>query len=108
MKTFIAHLFQDNGCDYTIACGHKLLKITAETKTKAKHKVYLFIKENYSGGEVIISNCEIYEVIGSEVIDVDKWYHTINSENQRKLDEYEEEKDLRDYERLSKKFNKTI
>lgn len=45
MKTYKAHLNQGAGCDYTIACGEKLINISAESMDEAWKKLLEIIKK---------------------------------------------------------------
>jgi hypothetical protein len=97
MSTFYLYLKQSGGCDYTIACGEKLISAMIGTMDDEKTpKVATTIEEARTAAEEAyccsdsIKEISILEVYNKEEVDMDKMI--ANIERKRRKKELEEEK----------------
>ena len=74
-KKFIAVLFQEGGCDYTIACGTKVINLKATDMEEADSELYDIIMENYNHRDAHLSTATIYEVSDKQVFDLNEIGH---------------------------------
>jgi len=65
---YIAHLFQEGGCDYTIGCGHAIREFEADNIEAAREEVKE-IADEYSRD--YINEITLYEIASEESIDID-------------------------------------
>ena len=103
---FKAYLIQDGeGCDYTIACGKKVIDIDATDLDSAYDKLFEIIEEEYTGDNQLKS-VELYEINEIYKIDINNYNSFIRK---KILDKKEKEKndfELLELERLMKKYGK--
>lgn len=104
MKTYKAYLDQGGGCDYTIACGFKLIDIIANSMEEAKQELAKIIVEQYSHDENKLDKAELFEVdqaftMGMKAI-YEKMRYDKNVENER----INNDKEKAEFERLKFKF----
>lgn len=95
---------KSEGCDYSIACGQKVISIDAINIEEAKEKLTTIIIEEYSHDEYLLEYVEIYEineVFKIDIIDIYKRRDDIINQNKLiKMNEFERI----EYERLKQKF----
>jgi len=116
---FIAYLTQaGEGCDYTIDCGKKMIRLNADNRKDAIEELRLrivggvdaegndFDDDGYGyNDERMLEEAEIFEVKEEIKVPLEKWYADAEKvEIAEKLDE-EEKKERAEFERLKKKFN---
>ena len=113
---FIAHVKQNGGCDYTIACGETIWRLEANTREAAieelKNKIIGKMEmpdcKHFEGywDERLLSHVTLFEIFGETILPVDKWY----AEALKRVEEAKtglEEKDERaELERLKEKYEK--
>lgn len=87
------------GCDYTIACGKKVISIVATTDDEARKQIYNEIKKHYRGDSKLLT-CELYKITEIIQCNVKEWYKTMDYEDQQdKIKEKQEKlKQLERYE----------
>ena len=93
------------GCDYTIACGQKVIDLKSNGLVGAQNELFKIIKEEYIG-ESLLEYCEIYEINQTSVIDLNVWYASFRVEDMEKEQRKIEESELKELERLKKKYEK--
>lgn len=93
------------GCDYTIACGKKVVNLNATNLEDATKEIGDYIIEWY-GHDSEIECIELYEINNVVNINVDDIYSEQNKLDLEQREKEEEEKERSEFERLSKKFNK--
>ena len=92
IMAFIAHITQyGEGCDYTIACAQKLIKLRAETMEQAITELTETIREQYTDDRQL-ERAVIYEVVDSLNVDLDSLYA-----------EYDAEAEMREAERAQQR-----
>ena len=107
--SFIAILQQDDeGCDYTIACGTKVIYLNANTMEEAIAEL-----DNYEDNIDVVTfygdgvTCDIYET--TNYFDYKSKHNKIKSEKQEEFKKQqaiiEKEKKRALYEELKKEFN---
>ena len=107
MKQYLAYLTQDGGgCDYTIACGKKLITIEAETMDEAQEKLEEEIRECYSGREYRLELVELYEVASERLIDIQNIYAKIDGIREESRLDAIKQSELAQLEQLKKKYEK--
>lgn len=93
----------EEGCDYTIACGETVITIDAKDIDDAKEQLYDIIEENYTG-ERELESCEIYEINNVINYNLKDCYSRISNkekdDKQKRIDELERI----EFERLKQKF----
>jgi len=94
------------GCDYTIACGYKIIDIKADSKTEALKQLYSKIREDYSSFEVLLESCELYEIQEIHSINLEEWYNTIEKEELEVDSNIQEEIEYAKFLELKEKFEK--
>lgn len=104
---YYAYFEQENGCDYTIACGKVMRKLKATNLSEAQQETVEIIKESYyPGTEFEISKATIIESITVLNLSVDAIYDAMKTERQKQKDEEIRLRELADLERLKKKYEK--
>jgi hypothetical protein len=104
---YYAYFEQENGCDYTIACGKVLKKLKATNLSEAQEETVKIIKENYQPGyEMEISKATIIESITTLNLSIEALYDDMKTEKQKEKEEETKAKELADLERLKKKYEK--
>lgn len=104
-KQYKALLIQaTEGCDYTIACGEKVVDLNAKNIEEAKEKLKLLILEDYNHEEVKLERAELYEIRNKIDVDTSSIYakHLEYRANLLKKQKEEEERHL--YEELKLKY----
>ena len=104
---FIAVLEQSGGCDYTIACGVKVIELESENLSDAQNELTSKIEENYTG-DYKLSEAKIYEVKGEHSVNVREIYGAITTKRQLASKERANKHDREEFERLSKKFKENL
>jgi hypothetical protein len=104
---FIAVLEQDHGCDYTIACGVKVIDLESENLSDAHNELTSKIEEEYTGDSKL-SRATIYEVKGEHSINLKEIYNNITTKKQLASKERANKHDREEFERLSKKFKENL
>lgn len=100
-----AFLTQSGGCDYTIACGQKVINIEANNILEAKEKLIEIIEENYTG-EMELSKCEIFEINEVVVCNLHDIYKRIEDAKYREEQSAKDKKEYEEFLRLKNKFEK--
>jgi division protein CdvB (Snf7/Vps24/ESCRT-III family) len=78
---FIAYLSQwGEGCDYTIACGKKLVQLKATTYDAALDELDELIRDEYGYEDRRLEYVTLYEVTNKTSYDVDELYAQIDEE----------------------------
>ena len=76
---YIAHIMQAaEGCDYTIACGEKVINIEAGSMEETIENAKSIIRENYSSDEHRLGFVQIYEITKSSILDLRTLYTEID------------------------------
>lgn len=114
---YIAHLEQGGGCDYTIGCGHKVVKLKATTPAEALAEVkrlvigkYLPEDNCFEDGywdERELQGVTLYEVSTVVKLPLKEWYQDAQNTLAGGKLKKKEEAELKEFERLQKKFAKT-
>lgn len=107
MKRYLVHFFQPGGCDYTIACGHKIVPLPEKIATMEQAVAYVTTESgdpprgciHYYGRDQI-EKCTIYEVVGSRDV---SFAELDRLERERRQAE-EKEKRRAEYEKLKQEF----
>ena len=88
---YIAHLKQSgDGCDYTIACTHKIIELPDCANLDEANQVMLrIIRDDYSYEDQMLELCVIHEVNESRAINLVEQYRQITADNQKISDEME-------------------
>jgi len=105
---YYAHIKQDmgEGCGYTIACGEKLIPLTGVINIGEAHKALEnLIEVNYTG-EFALSSATVFTVSGNASINLEALYADIKRRENSTMDQAQEIKDLREFERLKHKLGK--
>jgi len=104
---YYAYFEQENGCDYTIACGKRLDKLKATNLSEAQEEVQKLLLENYyPGSEMEVIRVTIIESITVLKLNVDEIYENMKTAKQKQKEEEIRAKELADLERLKKKYEK--
>jgi len=104
---YYAYFEQENGCDYTIACGKTLRKLKATNLSEAQEETVNIIKEDYQPGyEMEISKATIIESVTTLNLSVKALYDDMKTAKQKEKEEEIKAKELADLERLKKKYEK--
>lgn len=99
MERFYAVLKGGEGCDFSIGCGTKVVRLTAEDWELAEeqaHKLY----EDHGGKEMVFS-VEVLRVAELRTMDMAAWEREREEARQAK----EQAKDRAELERLARKLN---
>lgn len=99
---YLAILYQDNGCDYTIGCGYLPHKFKADNMKDAEEALKLWCEKEHNIEN--IDNIVLFEVSDESSIPVGRWRQEKINFLQRELDYEKEQEEKREYERLKKKF----
>jgi hypothetical protein len=114
-KQFIAYVEQDQeGCGYNIDCAKTLWKFKASTLSgaieEAREKVVGTWDNEYqyfydgSWEEDTIDKLTVFEVSHSEQAPLKMWYEEASKYKAEMLKKVKDEKELRQYEKLKKKY----
>ena len=110
MTKFIAYVNQtNNGCDYTIACGKTLWKLKAIGYKEALLELRRDIVPPLEDDEGIreLESVTLYEVASEMSVPIEQWYSEREKEEANYKARRKEEKELMEYQRLSKKFERS-
>ena len=102
MASYIVHLYQSGGCDYTIGCGTVVCALEADTYTEALEEVEDLFDEEYD--LTLISSATIYEVKSQGSFDVDGLRARKRAERKAEIAQAREAKERADYERLKSRY----
>ena len=103
MKYF-AYLTQaGEGCDYTIACGKKMVALEAQSMPQAEEEMEFLMRLEYYD-ETALESAKILEVSDLVDIDVDAIYNKIEEEYINKKEAADLIDRRNEYERLKKEF----
>jgi len=114
---FIAYLKQKyDGCDYTISCGTRLIKLEAATKEEALRELKLEVLGAYSikyderddgyWNESILESVCLFEVTNTKDIPIQQWYNDAIEEDKIQKLKATQNKEYTEYKRLKTKFEK--
>ncbi|HDR9106035.1 TPA: hypothetical protein QDB04_002892 [Burkholderia vietnamiensis] len=103
---FIAHLKQSGeGCDYTIACGEKVVRLKATTWEEVPDEVRQHLENSYGPrSERRLARCTVYEVAESLEVPVDAWYSEIEDASRQAAEARKTAQRRAEYERLKREF----
>lgn len=102
---FYAILVQEGeGCDYTISCGTKAIKLKGSTKDECAQELVDLIKDEYSHDERRLESAKLVEL--RETIDLGGLYGALEAEEARRNAEQQRKKDEAAYEALARKLGK--
>jgi hypothetical protein len=112
MSMFYAHVKQaGEGCDYTIGCGHKVVRLEAKTLLEAEREIMTNDEEGegYGSAYYLTGDAELESVTILEVTHVHKVPLSVYRDNLQRREAAEaaakkEAADLVEFERLQKKF----
>lgn len=112
---FYAHVKQaGEGCDYTIGCGHKVVRLEAKTLMEAEREIMANDEEGgYGSAHYLTGDARLESVI---ILEVTKVYNVPLNAYRDNLQRHEEAKaaakkdaeDFATFERLQKKFGAKI
>lgn len=97
---FIAHVKQDGGCDYTIACGETMWELEANQIDDAVTECKQRIEESHMHPESRLASVTIFETRVSSELDVDSVYKEIEDRQSQKKEKLDTLKERAEYERL--------
>jgi hypothetical protein len=102
---FVAYVNEtDNGCDYTIACGKKLIPLYAETTTEAVAELKQYYRDRaWPDGFVSLT---LYDVRDVYEAPLDEWRGDLVREEQEAVIREEENRARAQYESLKARFGK--
>lgn len=104
---YYAFFEQENGCDYTIACGKDLRELTSTNMSDAEKEVQKILLESYyPGSEMEVIRVTIIESVATVKLDVESVYRNILSERERQKNEEIRARELAELERLKSKYEK--
>lgn len=98
---FYAHLKQDGGCDYTIACGEKLVELDAVTWEQAEAELRAWLGEHQSH---YLDSAELLHVSSARDFDMPAYYRELAVQEAAEKRQQEEAGERAEFERLQKKF----
>ena len=103
-KIYYAYYHQQNGCDYTIACGTAFYKLNATNMNDAIRETEQYIKENFrKGSESEIGEARVIESSGAYSIDIVGVYDELQEEITKQKEEETRIKELAILEKLKQK-----
>jgi hypothetical protein len=100
---YLAHLTQEEGCDYTIGCGIAIIELKSKTMEDAIQELRSLIKESYSG-ERQLEKAIIYAVDYEIKLNLDLIYLQLVDDNKMIEQQKLEIKEKEELERLKKKY----
>jgi hypothetical protein len=103
MAKFVAYLQQNGGCDYTIACGCKLINLKSDHVGGCLDEIENLLQYQYYG-EQELYKVTLIEVVGQKNVDVKAIYKDIKKKKVASEDEQKRIKDYEEYQRLKKQF----
>ena len=106
---FTAYLEQSGeGCDYTIACGKKLVLLQSSSRGDAidELKSLLFGEGRFYGSDTDFEKITLYKVESSEVLPYQEWKREECEKEKAAALQFKAQLELAEYERLKAKFGK--
>lgn len=99
------------GCDYTIGCNQKFVKLESSNVEDALTEVENDIDESYGPSEyqpdgLPFKSITVFEVSNYQIFDIKAHEESVRNMVLEATKEKEEEKERAEFERLSKKFSK--
>lgn len=102
MAKFLLHLYQGNGCDYTISCGETIYEFEANSGDEIRKQIKERI-EYYGRNQ--ISSVTLYELTDNKSqLDIDQLFAHDDAENARIEREKKELEERKLLEELRKKY----
>lgn len=102
MANFLLHLYEGNGCDYTISCGETIREFEANSEKEIKEKVKEQIE--YFGRERI-QKATLYEITSNkEKLDIDDLFADDDAEEKAREEAIKVAKEIAQLEELKKKY----
>lgn len=103
---FLAHIKQvGEGCDYTIACGEKVVRLKAISMADAREEVRRMLAEDYTfKGDRRLQSATVYEVHDTFKVPVDAWYDELRAESTQDEAQRQQAARRRQYETLKHEF----
>ena len=111
---FYAHVKQaGEGCDYTIGCGHKIVRLEAKTLMEAEREIMANDEEgdgdgygsaHYLTGEAKLESVTILEVTRAHRVPLNVYRDNLQRHEEAKAAAKKEAEELATFERLQKKF----
>ncbi|MFH2020098.1 MAG: hypothetical protein ABIJ34_01710 [archaeon] len=106
MNKYIAYIKQEGeGCDYTIACGEKVIEIDENNWREAHVNLVKLILEDYNDDETRLRSAILVEIAKHKEINLDLIYAEAEAEAKREYENREELNEKSEYNRLKKKFD---
>lgn len=100
-----AYIKQDGeGCDYTIGCAQTVIDIQADSIENARVKLLEIIEEDYTSLERRLDFAEIYEVGQTMRLNLHTFYNHYETKFKKRIQDVNDEKEQKEYERLQAKF----
>lgn len=93
------------GCDYTIACGKRMLNLQATTWDSALIELKNIIKEEYTA-DWELQSAELFEISKSVSLDTERIYDDLAWAKQQDEDVTREAIEREEYNRLKAKYEK--
>ncbi len=111
MAKFVAYIKQaGDGCDYTIACGYKLVHLKSDNYDDAMLEIRKLLgedgQEDAYTGDIALESVRLIEVANSWKVDVAKIYGEIAAVEKTRKDEAKRLRDYNEYQRLKNQFEK--
>lgn len=100
---YLAYIIQPHGCDYTIACGHKLISLEATDQDAAIVELHHIVTTEYQG-DIQLSDATLLHVTQAITMPVAEWYQASETAKQLQAQLEQEAADRAQYERLRARF----
>lgn len=102
MAKFLIHLYQGNGCDYTISCGETIYEFEAFSKegieNEIKERIEYYGRDN-------ISKVTFYEVTENKAeINIDNLFAEDDASEEQRINDAKEAEEKRMLAELKKKY----
>ena len=105
MSKFLLHLYQGNGCDYTISCGETIKEFEANNELEIKEKLKEYI-EYYSRES--INKATLYEITSNYgEINIDSLFAQDDADDAAAVKAKEEEAEKEMLRKLQEKYPNT-
>ena len=106
---FFLYMKQEGGCDYTIACGHRLDELKgATTIEQARVKAEEIFEDCGVGGSVELAIAQILHVADVESIDLDARDARMAEQDRQRKARDTEAQERAELERLSNKYKANV
>lgn len=100
---YLAYLIQPHGCDYTIACGHRLVTLQATEYDAAVAELRYLITTEYQG-DIQLESATLIHAIQKADMPVADWYDAYEK-GEKLQDQLEQDRiDRARYEELKRRF----